>query len=74
MSKLQPKADAAINGLAGLESLYDKVSAGGYVFVDDYGAMRECRAAVDDFRTRRSISAPLERADQIGYWKKPAGN
>ncbi len=35
-----------------LEHLYDKVSDGGFVIVDDYGALPNCRAAVEDFGGR----------------------
>ncbi len=53
-----------------LESLYDSVSAGGYVVVDDYDVWSGARRAVDDFRTARSISAPLLRAEASAYWCK----
>jgi O-methyltransferase len=46
-----------------LESLYPGLSTGGYVIVDDYGALSECRAAVDEFRTAHQIDAPLQRVD-----------
>ena len=55
-----------------LELLYDLVAPGGFVIVDDYGAVRKARAAVDDFREARSIAVPLERIDWTGvYWRKP---
>ena len=55
-----------------LENLYDKVSAGGYTIVDDYGAVPACKQAVDDFRARRAISEPLKKIDWTGvFWQKP---
>ncbi len=42
-----------------LEAMYDKVSPGGFVIVDDYGAIPACRQAVEDFRTPRNISDPF---------------
>ena len=33
-----------------LECLYDKLSVGGYVIIDDYGNVAGCRQAVHDFR------------------------
>jgi hypothetical protein len=33
--------------------LYDKVSAGGYIIVDDYGDIPTCKQAIDDFRRQR---------------------
>ena len=54
------------------ESLYDRVSPGGFVVVDDYEAVRKTRQAVDDFRALRGITTPLERIDWTGvYWRKP---
>jgi hypothetical protein len=38
-----------------LTSLYDKVSPGGYVIVDDYNSWDGCRAAADEFRKQRGI-------------------
>ncbi len=36
-----------------LEALYEKVSPGGFVIVDDYGAVPACAEAVHDFRASR---------------------
>jgi hypothetical protein len=46
-----------------LQSLYPGLSVGGHVIVDDYGALEECRRAVDEFRDRHGIEEPLERVD-----------
>lgn len=46
-----------------LESLYPRLSVGGYLIVDDYRAFNECRAAVDEFRDEHGIGEPLERVD-----------
>jgi hypothetical protein len=55
----------------GLVNLYDKVSAGGFVIVDDYGALPNCRAAIEDFRRARGIAEPIERIDWTGvFWQK----
>jgi O-methyltransferase len=59
-----------------LESLYDKVSPGGFVVIDDYGALAVCRRAVDEFRARRGIVDPIHTIDWTGvFWRKqrPAG-
>jgi len=54
-----------------LDALYDRVSPGGFIIIDDY-ALRTCRAAVDDFRRRRNITVPLQKIDFTGYyWRKP---
>jgi O-methyltransferase len=53
-----------------LNSLYDKMSPGGYVIIDDYGAIKTCRQAVEDFRHARQIEAPIEWIDWTGiYWR-----
>jgi hypothetical protein len=53
------------------EALYDRVSSGGFVVVDDY-ALVGARAATDDFRRARSIAAPITRIDSTGiFWRKP---
>ncbi len=54
-----------------LTALYDRVAVGGYVIVDDYGAMESCRRAVDDFRSERGITDAIERIDWTGaFWRK----
>lgn len=49
-----------------LESLYDKVVAGGVIQLDDYGYWAGARKAVDEFMKRRGIRAPLQRLDYSG--------
>ena len=46
-----------------LESLYDGLAVGGYLIVDDYLSVDECRAAVDEFRAARGITEPIEAVD-----------
>jgi O-methyltransferase len=54
-----------------LHALYDKVSPGGFVIVDDYGDFEPCRRAIDEFRNRRGIDEPIEPIDWAGaYWRK----
>lgn len=56
-----------------LDLLYDRVSPGGFVIVDDYGYLTCCRDAVDDFRRRRGIEEPLRWVDGSGvFWRKGA--
>jgi len=53
-----------------LDSLYPRLSTGGFVIVDD-GALPACRAAVDDFRARHVISEPLREIDWTGlFWQR----
>ncbi|WJK34283.1 TylF/MycF family methyltransferase [Solwaraspora sp. WMMA2065] len=59
--------------MVALDSLYPKLSAGGYVIVDDYHAVRGCRQAVDDFRRAHGIDDQLHQVDwTCRYWRKPA--
>lgn len=54
----------------GLNNLYDKVSNGGFIIVDDY-ALPTCKAAIHDFRQQRNIKEPLIPIDNISvYWRK----
>lgn len=55
-----------------LESLYPKLSPGGFVIVDDYGSGGlGARRAVDDFRRQQSIRAALRGVNEnIAYWEK----
>jgi glycosyltransferase involved in cell wall biosynthesis len=53
------------------EALYDKVAPGGFVIVDDY-ILPACAKAVEDWRVREHITAPLQEIDGAGvYWRKP---
>jgi O-methyltransferase/8-demethyl-8-(2,3-dimethoxy-alpha-L-rhamnosyl)tetracenomycin-C 4'-O-methyltransferase len=53
-----------------LAALYDKVSDGGFVIIDDH-AMPGCRKAVRDFREQRTITQPIVEIDATGaYWQK----
>ena len=54
-----------------LESLYHKVSPGGFVIVDDYGCIEACRQAVTDFRAANGIEDPIVTVDWTGvYWRR----
>jgi len=56
-----------------ITALYDRLSPGGFLVVDDYGAVAACRAAIDDFRNARGITAELHPVDWTGvWWRKPA--
>jgi cephalosporin hydroxylase/predicted O-methyltransferase YrrM/glycosyltransferase involved in cell wall biosynthesis len=59
-----------------LECLYDKLTLGGFVVIDNYRA-EGCRKAVETFRADRGIGEPIERVDwSAAYWRKlatPAG-
>jgi len=55
----------------GLTYLYPKLSPGGYLIVDDYGAVQGCKAAVEDYRNKNRITSPIREIDWTGvYWIK----
>ena len=51
-----------------LRSLYPRLSVGGYVIVDDYGALPECRRAVEDYRREAGIVDEPVAFDWAGAW------
>ena len=53
------------------DALYDKVSPGGFVIVDDYLRFSECKQATDDFRDKYDITEPFSEIDLDGIvWRK----
>jgi O-methyltransferase len=55
-----------------LRCLYPKLSIGGYVIVDDYGAFPGCRLATDDFRKEHGIVDKLTQFASHGgvVWRR----
>jgi hypothetical protein len=54
-----------------LVHLYPKLSVGGYLIVDDYGAVEACRRAVHDYRDRQGIRDEIQAIDGSGvYWRR----
>lgn len=54
-----------------LEALYPKLSLGGYCIIDDYNALPNCKAAVDDYRLRTGVTEPIVPIDWTGvYWRR----
>jgi len=49
-----------------IDHLYDRVSRGGIIQIDDYGHWQGARKAVDEFLRRRSINVGLQRLDYTG--------
>ena len=54
--------------LDALTNLYDGVSPGGYVIIDDYGILGSCRQAVHDFLDGRGLAPRIEDIDGKGVW------
>ena len=54
-----------------LENLYDQLSVGGVLILDDYYAWEGCKKATDEFRSQHSIADPIVRIDSESvYWIK----
>jgi len=56
-----------------LETLYGQMIPGGVVIIDDYHQFVGCRQAVDEFRSERSITAPMieTEAGSEAFWIVP---
>ncbi|UCD57362.1 MAG: TylF/MycF family methyltransferase [Candidatus Hydrogenedentota bacterium] len=71
LSILRLDGDMYQSTAEGLMYLYDKVTPGGFIIIDDYGVLGGCRAATNDFRRERNITDPIQDIDGIGvYWQK----
>jgi uncharacterized coiled-coil DUF342 family protein len=56
-----------------LNHLFDKVSAGGWIIVDDYEWVPACKAAVDDFLAARGLKPEIQQIDGVGvFFQKSA--
>lgn len=54
-----------------LTHFYPKLSPGGFIIVDDYGAITACRHAINEFREKHSITSPMTAIDWTGiFWRK----
>jgi O-methyltransferase len=53
------------------EALYDRVSPGGFLVVDDCGCLPQCQQTVTAFRERRAITEPTQEVDWTSvFWRK----
>jgi O-methyltransferase len=67
-SLLRLDGDMYESTIVALECLYPKLSVGGFCIIDDYGAIPQCREAVDDYRAKMGISESLHQIDWTGVW------
>jgi len=71
ISLLRLDGDLYESTMDALNSLYHKVSPGGFIIIDDYGCFKACALAVEDFRKEHGIEEPLHIIDFTGvYWRK----
>lgn len=55
-----------------LEILYPRLSPGGFIILDDVGAVKGCKAAMNDYRDAHNITEPIQEADWTGVWWQKA--
>jgi hypothetical protein len=51
-----------------LVNLYDRLAPGGFVIIDDYGGLKNCRRAVHDFLDQRGLKPDIAPIDESGVW------
>ena len=73
VSVLRIDGDLYQSTIEALRNLYPKVASGGYVIIDDFGAIEACAQAVRDYRAANAITEEIRSIDWTGvYWCKPA--
>lgn len=71
LSILRLDGDLYESTMDALTALYDKVSVGGYIIIDDFGAIDVCAQAVHEFRQSRGITDPIIPVNwKVVYWQK----
>ena len=70
LSLLRLDGDMYESNMDTLEPLYNKVSAGGFIVIDDYG-LPPCKKAVEVFRKQNNIEDEIVDIDGTAvYWRK----
>ncbi len=71
LSVLRLDGDMYESTMDALVNLYPKLSCGGYIIVDDYGAVKGSKLAVTDYRKNHAITEEIREIDWSGvFWKK----
>jgi O-methyltransferase len=71
LSVVRLDGDMYESTIVALEALYPKLSPGGFVIVDDYGALPGCRQAVGDYHQAHGITDEIIPIDWTGvYWRR----
>ena len=71
LAMLRLDGDLYESTIISLEALYPKLSAGGYVIVDDFWRWPMCRQAVEDFRKQHHITDPIQPIDWTAvFWRR----
>ncbi|ATZ61046.2 MAG: TylF/MycF family methyltransferase [Methanosarcinales archaeon Met12] len=71
LSILRLDGDMYESTMDALNNLYPKLSQGGFCIIDDYGCLKNCKEAVDDYRAKNQINDEIKVIDWTGiYWVK----
>jgi O-methyltransferase len=71
LSIIRLDGDMYESTMDGLVNLYHKLSKGGFIIIDDWGAVKACKQAVLDFRKEHNITDEIKTIDWTGvYWQK----
>ena len=70
---LRLDGDAFASTLEAIELLYPRLSAGGFLVIDDFTDWRSCREAIDLYRKRHAITEPITMIPhRAGEWQRGA--
>lgn len=67
LAVLRLDGDMYESTIQALDALYPKVSPGGFVIIDDY-VLPPCAEAVNDYRRKHGIAAPIQEVDGAAVW------
>jgi hypothetical protein len=70
ISLLRLDGDYYESTMDALVHLYPKLAPGGFLIVDDYGSVKACADAVNDYRRDNRISEEITKIDRAGvFWR-----
>lgn len=71
ISVLRLDGDYYSSTMDALNSLYTKISPGGFIIVDDYNSFASCKQAISDFQDKRAVKFDIIPIDNAGvYFRK----
>lgn len=56
--------------LQAFEAVYPKLEPGGFCIIDDFGAIKGCRKAIEDYRRAHGITATIHSVDWTGVYRQ----
>lgn len=71
LSLLRLDGDMYESTMDSLTNLYPKLSPGGFIIIDDWGAVNGCKQAVLDYRKKNNITEEIIEIDKLSvFWKR----